>query len=84
MSLGTSVPDLNNDAFAKFDRMREKVEMAEAEADALRELSGESVPADISRRTRNAKLEIHAEPRELKSKTQEEAKSWPRLSARCT
>lgn len=31
-----------DDAFSKFDRMREKVERAEAEADALAELRGES------------------------------------------
>jgi phage shock protein A len=39
-------PKLNDDAFAKFDRLREKVEMAEAEADALRELSTSPGPTD--------------------------------------
>ncbi len=33
----------NTNAFAKFERMREKVEMAEAEADAIRELGGEVI-----------------------------------------
>jgi phage shock protein A len=36
----------NVSAFAKFDRMREKVEMAEAEAEAIRELGGEAM-ADV-------------------------------------
>lgn len=33
----------NTSAFAKFEHMREKVEMAEAEADAIRELGGEAI-----------------------------------------
>ena len=36
-------PKLNTDSFAKFDRLREKVEMAEA--DALRELASDHGPA---------------------------------------
>ncbi len=39
IQIGKLDPMLNNDAFAKFDRLREKVEMAEAEADALCELN---------------------------------------------
>ncbi|MBS0206576.1 MAG: PspA/IM30 family protein [Planctomycetes bacterium] len=35
-----------NDAFAKFERMREKVERAEAEADALAELRGKTALAE--------------------------------------
>lgn len=35
---GAAVVELDNDAFEKFERLREKVERAEAEADALREL----------------------------------------------
>lgn len=46
MSRSSVAPDLCTDAFAKFDRMREKVEMAEAEADAFRELAGEKTPSD--------------------------------------
>jgi phage shock protein A len=43
-SLQRGVPDvkIRTDAFAKFDRMREKVELAEAEADALSELQAEA------------------------------------------
>jgi phage shock protein A len=68
MALGTIDPQLNEDAFAKFDRMREKVEMAEAEAEALRELAGDNghrraapvvEPDDVD-------LEVDAELRELK------------------
>lgn len=39
---------IHDNAFKKFDRMREKVEMAEAEAEALEELRGE-VPASENR-----------------------------------
>jgi phage shock protein A len=68
MSLGTPAPDLNHDAFAKFDRMREKVEMAEAEADALRELAGEPAPPRISEVADNADFEIDAVLLALKKK----------------
>ncbi len=37
-------PNLDATPFDKFDRMTEKVEMAEAEADAMRELSGATAP----------------------------------------
>jgi len=37
----TIEPEIRSDAFAKFDRMTEKVEMAEAEAEAMRDLAGE-------------------------------------------
>jgi phage shock protein A len=40
-----SMPDVS--AFAKFDRMREKVEHAEAHADAMRELITEAEPAEV-------------------------------------
>ena len=44
MKLHEGVPEssVSSDAFAKFDRMREKVEMAEAEAEAFMELSSET------------------------------------------
>ncbi len=41
---GTAQAQLDTEAFEKFERLREKVERAEAEADALRELEG-SLPA---------------------------------------
>lgn len=48
----TSALDLENaslsdDAFSKFDRLKERVERAEAEADALAELRGGSPSADV-------------------------------------
>ena len=61
-------PQLSADAFAKFDRMREKVELAEAEADALRELSGGSASAVVVCENEEAELEIDAELRDLKRK----------------
>ena len=67
--LGSMDPQLNTDAFAKFDRMREKVEMAEAEADALRELSGDvAVESDFAVEQDNSKLELAAELLEMKKK----------------
>lgn len=47
ISMGKIDPTLNTDAFAKFDRLREKVEMAEAEADALRELAADQPAAAV-------------------------------------
>ncbi|NIA07020.1 MAG: hypothetical protein GWP14_05200 [Actinobacteria bacterium] len=58
-------------AFAKFDRMREKVEMAEAQADAMRELgSGTGVGADPALETEHqaTDAEVDAELAELKKK----------------
>lgn len=55
-------PQLNDDAFAKFDRMREKVEMAEAEADALRELAGGAGDEpEVMSAQNDSKLELEAE-----------------------
>jgi phage shock protein A len=70
VQLGNLNPQLNDDAFAKFDRLRDKVEMAEAEADALRELATSSSAAadDFAPQTSNADLEIEAELLELKRK----------------
>ena len=42
MSEAPSAVTLQTDAFAKFDRMQQKVEMAEAEAEAMRELTGQT------------------------------------------
>lgn len=55
-----------NDAFAKFERMREKVERAEAEADALAELRSESTPAAESWTSPAPNEEIDAELAALK------------------
>jgi phage shock protein A len=68
MSLGMPAPELNHDAFAKFDRMREKVEMAEAEADALRELAGELPRDERLPEPGDIDLEVDAELLELKKK----------------
>lgn len=68
--LGKIDPKLNTDAFAKFDRFREKVEMAEAEADALRELAVDGQPADecLADDKNSDQLELDAELAELKRK----------------
>ena len=61
----------NNNAFAKFDRMREKVEMAEAQADAMRELSCENaMNTDFTIETEQeaATAEVEAELAEMKKK----------------
>ncbi len=59
-----------DDAFAKFDRMREKVERAEAEAEALAELRGMkgSAADDFSSLNSSADDDIDAELAELKRK----------------
>jgi phage shock protein A len=61
-------PDGN--AFAKFDRMRQKVEMAEAQADAMRQLGQTGTDCDAAFETENqtASLEVDAELAELKKK----------------
>lgn len=61
--------DVENDAFVKFDRMKEKVEQAEAEAEALAELRGadvESEPIDDEDDD-----DVAAELAELKKKMKE-------------
>jgi len=68
MSLQTIDPQFNAQAFAKFDRMREKVELAEAEADALRELVSEAPAAVVAMEPESPELEIDAELRALKMK----------------
>lgn len=60
--------DVGDDAFAKFERLREKVEQAEAEADALAELRGESeAPIELHDSSSGAD-DIEAQLRALKSK----------------
>jgi phage shock protein A len=59
----------SDNAFAKFDRLREKVEQAEAEADALAELrSCASVADDFSTSSDAASAEIEDELAALKQK----------------
>jgi phage shock protein A len=60
----------SDDAFAKFERMREKVERAEAEAEALAELRGMKSNADdnLSSPNSSADDEIDAALAELKKK----------------
>ena len=60
-----------SNAFAKFERMREKVEMAEAQADAMRELGCETgANADLTLETEKeaTSAEVEAELAELKEK----------------
>jgi phage shock protein A len=65
------VPDVHQkpDPFAKFDRMREKVEMAEAEAEALMELSAEAGETEPEFESVD-ELSIDAELEALKKKRQ--------------
>jgi phage shock protein A len=60
----------SDDAFAKFERMREKVERAEAEAEALAELRGvkSSVGDDFGTSRNSADVEVDAELEALKRK----------------
>ena len=60
----------SDDAFAKFERMREKVERAEAEAEALAELRGvkSSVDDEFSSSKNSADEEIDDELKALKKK----------------
>lgn len=61
--------DLNDEAFRKFERMREKVEMAEAEAEALEELRGSersSGPEHADELELRSNQTIEAELAELK------------------
>ena len=46
-ALDVEAGSLNDDAFAKFDRFREKVERAEAEAEALAELRGNLTSEEV-------------------------------------
>jgi len=62
----------NLDAFTKFDRMREKVETAEAQADAMRELATETavdIESSLESTSGAVNTEIEAELAELKKKT---------------
>lgn len=66
---GTTSP--RNNAFAKFDRMREKVEMAEAQADAMRQLGCETgADAGLTLETEQeaTSAEVETELAELKKK----------------
>ncbi len=71
LELGVPDPRWNTRAFAKFDRLRGKVEQAEAEADALRELSAASSAASAPSRVTSrgeVEVEVEAELLELKQK----------------
>lgn len=62
---------MSTDAFAKFDRMREKVDLAEAQAEAMRELTHDAhadiAPPDMPS-PGGANAEVEAELEELKKK----------------
>ena len=69
LELGVPDPQWNARAFAKFDRLRGKVELAEAEADALRELSVAScAEAEDPSEAGRCEVEVEAELLELKQK----------------
>lgn len=61
-----------DNAFAKFERLREKVEQAEAEADALAELQGETreSDADFASLSTSSDAEIDAQLQALKQRKQ--------------
>jgi phage shock protein A len=60
---------LRSDAFSRFDRMREKVELAEAEADALTELqAGGDEPIAAKFETHEDDLNVEAELTAIKQK----------------
>jgi phage shock protein A len=59
---------LNDEAFQKFERMKEKVEMAEAEAEALAELQGITPADDFSSDFSSGDSDIEAQLEALKKK----------------
>ena len=61
--------DVDDNAFAKFDRLKSKVEQAEAEAEAMAELRGSSPgPIPSSEEFGDEDLDVEAELAELKRK----------------
>ncbi len=65
--------EVNNNAFAKFDRLKSKVEQAEDEAEAMAELrAGEvgAAPADLEDVPDDSELDVAAELAELKKTLQ--------------
>ncbi len=69
--VSVSRPDstVESEAFAKFDRMREKVELAEAEAEAMRELTGDRPAAKVPGEARcDAADDVEAELAMLKKR----------------
>ncbi len=61
-------PELDQDAFDKFDRLARKVEMAEAEAEAFAELARGECDVDESPESGEQNLDVEAELMELKKK----------------
>ncbi len=59
---------VENDAFDKFERMREKVEQAEAEAEALAELQGAAPSESFNDDTSGSEPDIEAQLEALKKK----------------
>ncbi|MAE66377.1 MAG: hypothetical protein CMJ18_19070 [Phycisphaeraceae bacterium] len=69
MSSSRSDAEVGSEAFAKFDRMREKVEMAEAEAEAMRELTRNTTTEDdLEEPTHEPMNEVEAELASLKQR----------------
>jgi len=69
---GSTTPTLDDSAFAKFDRMKAKVEHAEAEAEAMKELADDPyndlVNDDTDDKGPSDDLDLDAELAELKKK----------------
>jgi len=59
---------VENDAFDKFERMRDKVEQAEAEAEALAELQGAGTTEPLSNSDFSGESDIEAQLEALKKK----------------
>lgn len=60
--------EISDDAFAKFQRLKGRVEQAEAEAEALAELRGGTSPPDDDREMADVGADVSAELAELKRK----------------
>jgi phage shock protein A len=60
--------ELDDSAFQKFERMRERVEQAEAEAEALAELQGFDHQKPLRSETDSADLDVEAQLESLKQK----------------
>lgn len=71
--MGSASVGVAGDAFSKFDRLREKVEQAEAEAEALAELRQSLGPVGLQESpcSVDAELDVDAELAELKRKQSE-------------
>jgi phage shock protein A len=69
--------ELDDNAFAKFDRLRGRVEQAEAEAEALAELRGAPEPFQVEENPGlSGNEDIEAQLRALKNKQRRRRRRW--------